>query len=171
MDGTILDPDGAREHLAAWKGRIDKMAEQTESMRQRMQELRVTANDPNGLAEVSVDSTGAMVSLRLTDRIGQVPPDVVARTIMSTLGDARNRLADQSQEIIADTVGTESAAAQAIAQSVDRHLRRDFTEKDTDKGAETPAGRTQEQQTPRDRRRAHDGDDGEGYDVRTEFGW
>ncbi len=157
MDGTILDPDGARAHLAAWKGRIDKMAQDTEAMRQRLQDLRVTASDPNGLTEVSVDSTGALVGLRLTERIGQVAPDVVARTIMATLGEARNRLADQSQEVIADTVGTESAAARAIAESVDRHLRRDFAEE----GAEQPVRPN--------RGRSDDADDDGDYDIRSVF--
>ncbi|OLF06548.1 hypothetical protein BLA60_31790 [Actinophytocola xinjiangensis] len=126
MDGKILDPDGARDHLASWKGRIDRMAQDTEAMSQRLRELRVTASDPNGLSQVSVDSTGALVDLRLTDRIAQVPPDEVARAIMTTLGQARNTLADRSQQIIADTVGTESPAARAIASSVDTHLRRDL---------------------------------------------
>jgi hypothetical protein len=104
------------------------MAQDTEAMRLRLQDLKVTASDPNGLAEVSVDSTGALVGLKLTDRINRVAPDVVARTIMMTLGTARNMLADRSKEVIAETVGTESVAAQAIAQSVDSHLRRDLVE-------------------------------------------
>ncbi|MCP2163572.1 YbaB/EbfC family nucleoid-associated protein [Goodfellowiella coeruleoviolacea] len=157
MDGTILDPDGAREHLAAWKGRIDKMARDTEAMRQRLQDLRVTARDPNGLAEVSVDSTGALVALRLTERINRVAPDVVAQTIMTTLGTARNMLADRSREVIADTVGTESAAARAIAESVDRHLRRDFAEQGP------------EQRAPRGRGRADDVGDDDDYDPLSSF--
>lgn len=156
MDGTILDPDGAREHLAAWKGRIDKMARDTEAMRQQLQDLRVTASDPNGLVEVSVDSTGTLVGLRLTERISRVAPDVVAQTIMTTLGKARNMLADQSKEIIADTVGTESAAARAIAESVDRHLRRDLAEGGS------------EQQARHVRRRADDVDDDD-YDPLSSF--
>ncbi|TDD54766.1 YbaB/EbfC family nucleoid-associated protein [Saccharopolyspora elongata] len=123
MDGNILDPDGARERLAAWKGRIDKLAADTQTMSDRLQQVRATASDPNGLAEVTVDSTGALVGLQLTSRIQRVAPDVVAQAIMATLGDAKNKLADQSQEIIADTVGTESPAARAIADSVERHLR------------------------------------------------
>lgn len=158
MDGRILDPDGAREHLAAWKGRIDKMAADTEAMRDRLQELRVTASDPNGLTEVSVDSTGALVGLRLTERIARVAPDTVASAIMATLGEARNRLADQSREVIADTVGTESPAARAIAESVDRHLRRDFT----DEGAEGAEG--VEQPARRNPGGADDVDD-DGYDI------
>ena len=123
MDERILDPDGARERLAAWKGRIDQVAADTKAMSERMQAVQVTSSDPNGLAEVTIDSTGALVGLRLTDRIQRVPPTVVAQTIMATLGDARAKLADRSQEIIADTVGTRSAAGRAIAESVGRHLR------------------------------------------------
>lgn len=128
MDGRIDGPEGAREHLAAWQGRIDKMARDTEAMRARLQELRVTASDPNGLAEVSVDSTGTLVDLKLTDRIGRVAPDVVARAVMATFSAARSQLADRSREVIEATVGTESVAARAIAESVDKHLRRDVVE-------------------------------------------
>lgn len=160
MDGKILDPDGARAHLAAWKGRIDKMAQETEAMRQRLQELRVTARDPNGLAEVSVDSTGTLVGLKLTDRIVQVTPDVVARTIMTTLGEARNRLADQSREVIEETVGKDSPAARAIAESVDHHLRRDLAGEDTEDDT------AHEEPVQRNRERAGDvDDDDDAYDV------
>ncbi|HEY8372664.1 MAG TPA: YbaB/EbfC family nucleoid-associated protein [Pseudonocardiaceae bacterium] len=123
MDGRILDPSAARERLAAWKERIDNLAANTRAMRDRLQEVRVTARDPNGLAEVTVDSTGALVDLQLTDRIRQVAPAVIARTIMATLADARNKLADRCQEIITDTMGSESPAARAIADSVERHFR------------------------------------------------
>jgi DNA-binding protein YbaB len=125
VDDNILDPDSARERLTAWKGRIDKLAADTKAMSDRLQSVRVTASDPTGLAEVTIDSTGALVDLRLTERIQRVAPAVVARTIMDTIGDARNKLAQRSQEIIADTVGTESPAARAIADSVGRHLRGD----------------------------------------------
>ncbi|QFZ21031.1 YbaB/EbfC family nucleoid-associated protein [Saccharothrix syringae] len=130
MDQDILDPDAARERLAAWRGRIDKLAADTREMGERLRAVRVTARDPGGLAEVTVDSTGALVGLRLTDRIGRVSPDVVARTILAALGDARNQLADRSRDIVADTVGAESAAGRAIVESVGRHLR----------GAPTPEG-------------------------------
>jgi DNA-binding protein YbaB len=123
MDGTILDPDGALDRLAAWKGRIDQLAAATQEMSDRLSETRVTASDPAGMAELTIDSTGSLVDLRLTDRIARATPDEVAQAIMATLREARSKLADRSQEIIADTVGTESPAARAIADSVDRQLR------------------------------------------------
>lgn len=148
MDGNILDPEAAHERLAAWKGRIDKLAADTQAMSDRLQGVRVTASDPTGLAEVTIDSTGALLDLRLTDRIQRVAPAVVAQTIMATLGDARTKLADRSQEIIADTVGTESPAARAIADRVGRQLR----------GSPAPE------------RAAAANDDDEGYDTRSYLG-
>ena len=148
MDGNILDPDGARERLAAWKGRIDKLAADTRAMSDRLRDVRVTASDPAGLAEVTVDSSGALVDLKLTDRIQRTAPTAVARAIMATLGDARSKLADRSQEIIADTMGTDSAPGRAIAASVDRQLRGD--------------------QRPPDAGAPVDEDD-DGFDIRSEF--
>lgn len=148
MDGNILDPDGARERLAAWKGRIDKLATDTQAMSDRLQGLRITVSDPTGLAEVTIDSTGALVDLRLTDRIQRADPAAVAQTIMATLRAARSELADRSQEIIADTVGTESPAARAIADSVGRQLR----------GGPAPEGA------------ASPDEDDEDYDIRSNLG-
>ncbi|MGQ5264695.1 YbaB/EbfC family nucleoid-associated protein [Micromonospora sp. ZYX-F-536] len=121
--GGVLDPDGAMERLAAWKGRIGKLAADTKAMSERYQQLRVTAADGNRLVEVTIDSVGALVDLRLSRQIQRVEPDVVARTIMNTIREAREQLADRSQEIIAETVGTESAAAREIAERVGQQLR------------------------------------------------
>ncbi|MEH0828360.1 MULTISPECIES: YbaB/EbfC family nucleoid-associated protein [unclassified Micromonospora] len=119
----MLDPDGAVERLAEWKGRIDQLAADTRAMSERLQELRVTAADDNRLVEVTVDAAGRLFDLRLGQRIQRVASEVVARTIMDTVGVARQQLADRSQEIIADTVGTGSAAARAIAERVGEQLR------------------------------------------------
>jgi DNA-binding protein YbaB len=150
----ILDPDAARGRLAAGKGRIDKLAADTQAMSERLRDLRVTMSDRNGLAEVTVDSTGALVGLRLTERIGRVAPEVVAQAIMATIGEARNRMADQSQEAIAETVGTESTAARAIADSVVRQLSRNVPTEPAAPVASRPRV---------------DNDDDDGYDISSDL--
>ncbi|WP_145778523.1 YbaB/EbfC family nucleoid-associated protein [Micromonospora taraxaci] len=119
----LLDPDGAMDRLAEWKGRLDQLATATDAMSDRIQALRVTAADGNGLVEVTVDSVGALVDLQLGQRIQRVAPDVVARTIMNTIGVAKRQLADRAQEIIGETLGTDSPAARAIAERVGQQLR------------------------------------------------
>lgn len=121
--GGLLDPDDAKEWLAAWKGRIDEMATNARAMGERMQELRVTAVDPDGLVEVTVDSAGALVDLQLGRGIQQVAPDFVARTIMETIREAKLKLADRAQEIVAETMGTDSAAARQVATRIRQQLR------------------------------------------------
>ncbi|MFG2107624.1 YbaB/EbfC family nucleoid-associated protein [Micromonospora chersina] len=123
LGGGVLDPDGAMDRMRAWKGRIDKLAADTKVMSDRLQELRVTAEDDNGLAEVTVDSAGALLDLRLGRQIQRVSPQVVAEAVMAAIRRAKGQLAERSQEIIAETVGTDSAAARAIAERVSRQLR------------------------------------------------
>ncbi|NES27163.1 YbaB/EbfC family DNA-binding protein [Micromonospora terminaliae] len=125
MDGGVLDPGGAMDRMRAWKGRIDKLAADTKVMSDRLQDLRVTVEDDHGLAEVTVDSAGALLDLRLGRQIQRVPPEVVAQAVMDAIRRAKEQLAERSQEIIAETVGTESAAARAIAERVGRQLRPD----------------------------------------------
>ncbi|TDC96207.1 YbaB/EbfC family DNA-binding protein [Saccharopolyspora aridisoli] len=122
MDGNILDPDGAHERLAAWKGRIDKLAADTQAMSEQLKEVRVTATDPGGLVEVTIDSAGALADIKLTGKIKSSDPAAVSSAIMATFAEAKNQLAQRSQEIIAGTMGTDSAAARAIADSVGAQL-------------------------------------------------
>lgn len=125
----LLEPGAAMERLAAWKGRIDQLAADTKAMSDRLAILRVTAEDDTRMVKVTLDSQGALVDIRLGRRIQQIEPEAVGQAIMKTIEMARRRTAEQAQEIIADTVGTESPAARAIAIQVGARLR----------AAETPA--------------------------------
>ena len=121
-DDSLLEPGAALDRLAAWKGRIDQLATDTRAMSDQLGELRVTAADETRMVEVTVDAQGALVDLRLGGRIRQVEPERVAQAIMSTVRDAQRRLADRAKEIIAETLGTESPAARAIAAQVGDRL-------------------------------------------------
>lgn len=132
MDDRVLSPDDARERLVAWQGKIEKLAADTKMMSDRFQELQVTRSDRDRMAEVTVDSSGSLVGLKLTREIERSSPEVVAATIMSTIRAAKAELAGMTQEIIAETVGTESAAGQAIADRVGRHLLADAVEAEPD---------------------------------------
>lgn len=149
MDNRVLNPDDARQRLEAWKGRIDKLAADTQAMSDRFGQLQVTKMDPNGMTEVTVDSSGSLVNLRLTREIDRSSPDVIAATIMSTIRSAKAELADRTQEIIAETVGTESPAARAIAERVGEHLRREPGEPD-DEAAPQPTARPRDNEDEAD---------------------
>lgn len=129
MDGStqglhrVLDPEGAAEQVDAWRGRIERLAADTRTMSERLQALRVTAVDPDGLVEVTVDAGGALAGLQFSQRIQRVPPSVLADTVMATVQAAKAQLAARSQQVVEETMGTDSPAARAVAARIGEQLR------------------------------------------------
>lgn len=125
MVGATPDPEESRERLQAWKGRIDQLAADTQAMSDRMQELRVTVSDPNHMVTVTVDSTGNLLDLVLTERSRRIELQYVSQTIMETIREAKAQIADRSAEIIESTLGSDSGPGQAIAERVRAQLMPD----------------------------------------------
>jgi DNA-binding protein YbaB len=121
----LLDPDSATGYLREWKSGIDRKAADTRAMSERLSALRVTGRDQNGLAEVTIDSAGGLLDVHFTDRIHRVAPDVVARAVLSAVRSAKLTAAEQSRDIIAETMGAESLAARTIGDRIEEQLRRD----------------------------------------------
>jgi DNA-binding protein YbaB len=121
--GGLLDPDSSHEQIARWREQVDRMASDTQAMSDRLREARVTATDSDGLVEVTIDSTGRLVDLRLRERIRNVSPDVIARAIMQTVAVAAGQMGDRARQIVAETMGTDSAAGREIAERVVQQLQ------------------------------------------------
>jgi DNA-binding protein YbaB len=125
---AFLDPDASREYLRSWKNNVDRVATQAAAMSEQMKRLRVTAQDENGLAEVTIDSAGVLVGLELTDRIHRFEPAVVARAVMSALRDARATAADRAHDIAVETMGASSLSARTTADRMRQALEQEPSE-------------------------------------------
>ena len=121
---AFLDPDASRAYLHSWKENVDRMAAKAAAMSEQMERLRVTASDGNGLVEVTIDSSGVLVHLELTDRIHRVEPKAVARAVMSALREARSMAADRAREIAVETMGPDSLSARTVADRMRQMLER-----------------------------------------------
>ncbi|HZM83203.1 MAG TPA: YbaB/EbfC family nucleoid-associated protein [Candidatus Limnocylindrales bacterium] len=128
----LLDPDSAHEQIAKWRDRVEQMAVDTKAMSDRLRDARLTATDDTGMVEVTIDATGRLVDLKLGNRVRQVAPEQAAKTIMQTIGKATRKLGERAQEIIAETMGTESAAAREIAERVGQQLQPPESARDDD---------------------------------------
>jgi DNA-binding protein YbaB len=136
---AFLDPDASRAYLRSWKDDVDRRAARAAAMSDRMDRLRVTARDGNGLAEVTIDVTGVMVGLELTDRIHRFAPEVVARAVLGALHDARVRAADRAHDIAVETMGADSLSARTVAERMRQRLER--PEHDRPAGDDEPGRR------------------------------
>ncbi|WP_232013989.1 YbaB/EbfC family nucleoid-associated protein [Glycomyces terrestris] len=118
----IPDPEASRQHLEAWKGRIDRLAADTQEMSTRFGELKAVGADPDGLVRVTVDSSGNMVDVQLSERTRRIDTEYTGRAILAAVAAARAQMAEASAQIISETLGSDSAAGQAIADRVRSQL-------------------------------------------------
>jgi DNA-binding protein YbaB len=121
---AFLDPDASREYLRSWKENVDRTAERATAMSEQMERLRVTTRDENNLVVVTIDSTGVLVGLELTDRIHRFEPAVTARAVMSALREARAKAADRVHDIAVETMGPDSLSARTTADRMRQALER-----------------------------------------------
>lgn len=119
---AFLDPDSARDYLRSWHQRVETMAANTQAMSDRIEQLRASGTDGNGLAEATVDANGVLVDLKLTDRIHRFEPDVVARAVLTALRQARVSAAADAREIAVETLGPDSLTARTIGDRMQRLL-------------------------------------------------
>lgn len=132
----ILDPGGAAAELAAWRGSIGRLAADTRAMSERLDQMRVTVAADDGRVTVTVDSSGSLTNLRLGRDTQRAVPDELARTILETIRAAKLQAAHQAQELLVETVGTESPAARGLVGRVTAQL--------LDDGLDVPDGATPE---------------------------
>jgi methyl-accepting chemotaxis protein len=91
MDRRVLSGDDAVARLRERQAAFERTVASTQEMATRMQALKATASDANGLATV-------------------------------TLAAAKLRVAAQTQEVIAETVGADSDTGRAVAQDLQARL-------------------------------------------------
>jgi DNA-binding protein YbaB len=121
--GGILDPEGAMADMQAWKGRIDRLAADTQTMSHQVGQLRVTASDNDDLVDVTIDSSGALTDIQFTQRVLRMAPEDVTRAVLEAAGAARLKAAERVQEVIAETMGPQSQSGRAIAERMASRLR------------------------------------------------
>lgn len=122
MDRRVLSGDDAVARIQERQAAFQKTVAATQEMATRMRTLAATASDANGLATVTVDSSGVLLKAEFSARIQRTAPEAVSRALMEALAHAKQRVAAQTQEVIADTVGADSATGRAVAQDLQARL-------------------------------------------------
>jgi DNA-binding protein YbaB len=122
MDRRVLSGEDAIARLQERQAAFERTVAATQEMATRMQALTATASDPNGLATVTVDSSGVLLKADFSARIQRTAPEAVSRALMEALSGAKQRVAAQTQEVIAETVGADSDTGRAVAQDLQARL-------------------------------------------------
>jgi DNA-binding protein YbaB len=122
MDRRVLSGEDAVARLQERQAAFQKTVAATQEMATRMRTLTATASDANGLTTVTVDSSGVLLKADFSARIQRTTPDAVSRALMEALAYAKQRVAEQTQEVIAETVGADSETGRAVAEDLQARL-------------------------------------------------
>jgi DNA-binding protein YbaB len=122
MDQPVYDGRAARERIAAMQAQADRMVAESRAMAERMQSVSATASDANGVAQVTVDSSGNITAIKLTERARRQAPDHTSEMIMQAIAAAKAALKEQTRIAVEETVGADSATGQAMLRGLDQRL-------------------------------------------------
>lgn len=122
MDRRVLSGEDAVARLRERQAAFQRTAAATQEMASRMGALTATASDANGLVTVAVDSSGVLLKADFTARIQRTAPEAVSRALMEALAGAKRTLAEQTQQIIAETVGADTETGRAVARDLQARL-------------------------------------------------
>ncbi|MFE3176958.1 YbaB/EbfC family nucleoid-associated protein [Amycolatopsis sp. NPDC059090] len=101
--------------------RIDQMVAQAKAKAERYQAMQaaagqvsVTESGKDGLVTVTVDSSGNVTDLRVSDRIRELSGDRIAAAVLGVLRRAQSRLPERLGEVMAATIGDDQATVDTI---------------------------------------------------------
>ena len=116
----MIDPsdlDSAEQWVDDWQAGFEERAAQARELAARLTELTATARSEDGLVEVTVGSSGALVGLELDEDIRRQSAAKTAREILATLGAAQAAMTKAATAVTAETVGADSETGRAVIAS------------------------------------------------------
>ncbi|MGW4502742.1 YbaB/EbfC family nucleoid-associated protein [Micromonospora sp. NPDC004336] len=114
--------DEATRRLDDWEASIASRAARARELSSQMQALRGTATSPDRAIQVTVDSSGLLVDLRLDERTRQRSAAHTARQILETTRAAHADLLSRITEATTEILGAEDPTAAALVESYRRRL-------------------------------------------------
>jgi DNA-binding protein YbaB len=113
------DLDAADRWIDDWESTIQRRAAQAKALSERAAGMTATARSTDGVVEVTVDSSGAVTRLQLSERIRSRPAHETSDEILAVMRAAQAQLARQMAEA-ADEVGAGDIGRTIAASYADR---------------------------------------------------
>jgi hypothetical protein len=100
--------------LTGWEQRVEQQTLLTAELSERMQRTTATAESAAGEAVVTVDNSGGLAGLRLSDRAMRLGPGELSEIILTTSRRAQAKLAQDVAALVTGLYGSGSATASFI---------------------------------------------------------
>jgi DNA-binding protein YbaB len=106
-----MDPEDA---IADWAARAELHASLSMELSERLQQAKASAESRDGEVSVTVDHSGGLADLRITERGIRLSADDLSEIILATSRRAQAQLAQAISELVSSLYGAESETASFI---------------------------------------------------------
>lgn len=106
-----MDPEDA---IADWAARAERQALLTTDLSKRLQQAQASAESRDGEVKVTVDHSGGLADLRLTERAMRLSANELSEIILTTSRRAQAQLAKDVAELVSGLCGAESETASFV---------------------------------------------------------
>lgn len=164
------DLESTRARLRQLAAQAEQRTQQFAQVRDQIQGITVTEQSTSGAVRVTVQSSGVLTDLTLTDAISRMRPDQVAADVMRCIRKAQSRIADRVTTVVGENVPSDDPAAQRIVEGFREQFPPPEPEPDTatedmrfgpgEPDSAPPASPSRPVRQPR----PYPGDDDEGWD-------
>lgn len=124
------DSDAAQEMLHSWTAALSTRAQAAAALSDRVATIEASATGAGGAVRVTVAASGALMDLRLDDRVQRIRGAELASIIMATIARAQAGLTEEVSRAVHDTVGTDSETGRAVTDTFARRFPRPTDEPD-----------------------------------------
>ncbi len=127
------------QEMRRWAADVEAKAQRYQVMQAEVARVAVTEVSRDDIVRVTVDATGGVTDLVISDKGREVPGTELSRLVLTTMRLAQSRIGDQVAEVMERTVGDDP---QTVATVVGSYRQR-FPEPEPD--SERPTGSTVEE--------------------------
>ena len=110
------DLESTRARLRELAAHAEQRTQQFAQVRDQIEGITVTEQSTSGAVRVTVQSSGVLTDLTLTDAISRMRPDQVAAEVMGCIRKAQSRIADRVTTVVDENVPSDDPAARRIVE-------------------------------------------------------
>jgi DNA-binding protein YbaB len=114
--------DDAEQWVASWSAGVSDRAARAQRMAAAVAALRAIGSAADGLIEVRVDGSGAVVGIRLDDQLAGRPMREIERGLLAAMRSAQATLTTKVAQVVAQTVGADTDTGRAVVDSFERRF-------------------------------------------------
>jgi DNA-binding protein YbaB len=112
-----VDAATTEAELDRWATEVQAKADRYGELQREVTAVSATALSSDGSVTVSVDSGGAILDLRFTEQLKQLPASRMAEMVLTTMRRAQAKIADQVSEIVRERIGDDPVTADAMVNA------------------------------------------------------